>query len=271
MLIISEKYGNLGNNLYQLLGIIYLSIRLNDKIDINKLKNSELNKIIKLDDLENSINTDKIKQKKIISHHFFKLYQIDSSFNPKREYFELGKKIIPFLKKELKPINKEYLLIHIRALQNHGYYVQTPLNYYIKVIKETNYKKYIIITEPNNNNPVIKHLKKIFPEIIIQINDYNNFYSLLECENQIFTRSTFSVTSIFLNPYLKNIYFIEDLINKDNYYDLLSISKEDCPENIIYNLYKLKEKYIIPGKWLNNIKDINKMLNFPIDKIDLMN
>lgn len=83
----------------------------------------------------------------------------------------------------------------------------------------------------------------------------------------IFARSTFSIVSTFINPYLKNIYFIEDLVNKDNYYDLISIAKQDCPKEINYHNYKFTEKYIIPGEWKNDTKDIENMLNFSIKNI----
>lgn len=64
MLTITKKYGNLGNNLYQLLGIIYMSEKINDKINIKKLKESEINKIFKLQELQDFINKNKEKKER---------------------------------------------------------------------------------------------------------------------------------------------------------------------------------------------------------------
>jgi hypothetical protein len=203
MLTISNVYGTLGNNLYQLLGIIYMSQKLDDHINIEKLKESELNKLLHLDKIQKFINDSRNIKTKKINHAFFKLYQVDNSFNPKKEYFNIGKILIKFLKDEIRINGDNDLLIHIRSVQNHGSYVQLPLSFYVKLINETHYDKYIIITEKNCKNPVIKELKNLIPDIIIRENDFSNFYELLSCKNMVYARSTFSVTSIFLSPYIK--------------------------------------------------------------------
>jgi len=71
-----------------------MSKKLNENFIIsNKFKNN-LSFLINFDNLTKDYLIDNPKNKNLIFHHFFKLYQIDSSFNPKKEYFEIGKKTI---------------------------------------------------------------------------------------------------------------------------------------------------------------------------------
>lgn len=238
-LYLNQPYGRTGNNLYQLLGLLYMSNKLQQNFIISDNFKKHLNFLIDFDKLEQDFHIKEPKENKKLEHHFFKLYQIDSSFNPKKEYFEIGKKLRNCIKLPIKEHEDNFLYIHIRSGDTNNpqvsIYTQPSLEYYVNIIENTNYHKYIIVTEKDLVRPTIKNLKKKYPNIEIRtaslVEDVKLF---LSAKNLVIGRSTFPVSLIYLNPYINNLYVCEKLINynKSLYYDLSTLSKEEASDNL---------------------------------------
>jgi len=214
MFIFSNKKGRFGNNIYQLINILYEALIYGQQININQLENLQC--ILNITDLQKNFNLQFKSNNKNISHHFFPK---DLHLSEKRKinlekYFEISKKYIqPYLLNTEK-VSDKICCIHIRSgdlfYNDHTGYVQPPLAYYKKIINEFNnkYDIFYLITEPDMKNPCIQKLKEYSNKIkIISDTIQNDYKLLLSCHSIVLSRSSFSDTSVFLNKNLKNIYF----------------------------------------------------------------
>ena len=162
------------------------------------------------------------------------------------KFFEISKKYIyPNFNCDISPLNENICLIHIRSgdefgkHHSHPVYVQPPLNYYKKIIHDTQdkYDEYIIITEPDLENPCIKLLNGYQNKVKMVLNHvFNDYNHLLRTQSIILSRSSFSDSTIFLNPNIKNIYFWNYGHNLCN--------TNIIPKHINVYPYNLTEKYI---------------------------
>ena len=252
-----------------MLNILLEADQSNDNVNLEILY--YLNPIINIQKVENLFNSRHDNKNEIIKHHFMPkdLHLVNKRTVDISKFFSIAKKYIyPNFNCNIDPINKKICLIHIRSgdiFAKHIFnpsYVQPPLNYYKKIINDTShiYDKFIIITEPDALNPCIKLLNNYLNKVIIQTSSvFNDYNILLKAHSIILSRSSFSDSTIFINPNLKNIYFW-------NYgHNLGNINV--VPKNITILPYYLTEKYIEMGKWTHSVEQLKLMVNYPINSI----
>lgn len=166
------------------------------------------------------------------------------------------------------------LYIHIRSGDIfinviNRFYSQPPLCFYRKIINESNYQNYYILSN-GHENPVIDKLLSLHPyikyihgtleyDISVIINAYNLVLSL----------SSFPLTLIYLNNNLLNLY-IYDMMNF-NYLDTLNSNLN----NTKFKIHKMKPssdyfKYM-NEKWNNTKFQLNLMISEKCDNIEFIN
>ena len=260
---ITSKEGRFGNNIYQLLNIMYEALINNKQINVNKL--DSLYSILDLQKLQEDFNSSNPGKGKLVMDKFFPkdLHLPEKRRIDLKRFFEIGKKYIyPYLK-PFKTLDERICCIHIRSGDIFGYngghssYVQPPLAYYKKIINKfnTDYDKFIIITEPDMRNPCIGLLKEFSNKVVIVSNSIKNDNSiLLNCQSLVLSRSSFSDTSVFLNPNLKKLFFWD-------YCHCLS-DKSIIPKDInVYSLI-LTKPYIKCGEWSCNNQQLKLMVDY---------
>lgn len=265
--IVENKYGRTGNNVYQLLEIMRQGEKANNKINIDKLDN--LGGIIDLKKLAELFNEDKESHMGKMDIFFPRNLHLpakrDININ---DYFLLSEKYIkPCLKlKEKLPSN--IAVIHIRSgdefssYNRPSSYVQPPLAYYQFIIDSIKnyYEQFIIITEPDMRNPVINKLKGYNSKIkIISSSVIDDYSLLLRAETLILSRSSFSDTSVFLNPNLKNLYFWS--------YNHCLMDTSVIPKNINFKCVELTKKYITSEEWKSSKEQRELMLTYEKEDI----
>jgi len=273
MLILSEKFGRLGNNIYQLLNILLEAEERNDNINLQKLY--FLNPIINIQGVEKLFNNTHENKAEVIRHHFMPkdLHLVEKCKVNTVKFFEVAKKYIHLnFSCNMEPLNERKCLIHIRSgdLFNpgggHSAYIQPPLNYYKKIIDDTQnkYDEFIIVPEPDMKNPSIKLLDGYQNKVKMVLNSvFNDYNYLLRTQSIILSRSSFSDSTIFLNPNIKNIYFWNyghNLCNTDI-----------IPKHINVYPYNLTEKYIQMGEWNHCAQQLKLMIEYDIKNIKLNN
>ena len=272
MLIISERFGRLGNNIYQLLNILLEAEERNDNVNLQQLY--YLNPIINIQKVEKLFNSTHENKGQVIRHHFMPkdLHLIEKRTVNIEKFFEISKKyIFPNFNCDISPLNENICLIHIRCgdIFTRGHpgchcdYIQPPLNYYKKIIDDNfdKYEKFILIPEPDYKNPCIKLLENYRDKVFIQSGNIAQDYNiLLKTQSIILSRSSFSDSTIFLNPNIKNIYFW-------NYgHNLCDINI--IPKHINVERYKLLEKYITMGEWKCLPEQLQLIINFSKEKVE---
>lgn len=270
MLVISERFGRLGNNIYQLLNILLEAEEKNDNINLQQLY--YLNPLINIKKLEREFNETHNNKKLIIKQNFMPkdLHLIKKRIVNIQKFFDVAKKYIHHnFNCNVSPLNENICLIHIRSGDifsnggGHPDYIQPPLNYYKKIIDDNfdKYEKFILIPEPDYKNPCIKLLENYRNKVFIKsgniIEDYN---TLLRTQSIILSRSSFSDSTIFLNPNIKYIYIW------DYGHNLCDISI--IPEYINLTKYKLLEKYINMGEWKYLPQQLQLIINYPKEKVE---
>ena len=270
MLIISDKFGRLGNNIYQLLNILLEGEERNDHVNLECLY--YLNPIINIKNIEKLFNQQHNNKQQIIRHNFMPkdLHLIEMRTVNIAKFFDISKKYIhPNFNCKLDPIGADTCLIHIRSGDefspkhpSHPAYVQPPLNYYKKIINETQhlYKKYIIITEPDCKNPCLRLLDGYLNKVQIILNtSFVDYTYLLKFQNIILSRSSFSDSAIFLSPNIKTVYFW-------NYGHILG-NTSLIPKHITLNSYNLTTNYIKMGEWTHSPPQLKLMISYDINNI----
>ena len=273
MLILNELYGRFGNNVYQLLNIINEGLKKNSKINIQILKQS-LGKLLDIDKIQEefnkNINCD--KEKSEIQGNFFPrdLHLCNKRLINIMDYFKLALLYIhPYFKLDMTPLNSKVCCIHIRSYCNindnikHTFnsFFPPPLSYYKRIIQDLDddYDEFIIITESNKYNPYTEKLLQYSKKIKLVKQDYiNDYLLLLKSTTVVLCKSSFSDTSIFLSPNIKNVYFW-------NFNHCFSDYKF-LPNNINFHSYIVLGDYTQVNNKLNNKNEAN-IINYPINKI----
>ena len=264
---ISNKYGRTGNNIYQLLEIMRQAEIANNQINIDKL--NYLNEIIDLKKLVELFNRNKESKVKKIDDFFPKNLHLPAKrvINV-HDYFLLSEKYIKPCLELKEKLSSNIAVIHIRSGDifssfNHPTpYIQPPLAYYQFIIDsiEKDCEQFIIITEPDMRNPVINKLKEYNEKIKIISNSISDDYSLLlRAETLILSRSSFSDTSVFLNPNLKNLYFWS--------YNHCLMDTVVIPKNINFKCIELTEKYTTSEEWRSSKEQRELMISYKKEDI----
>jgi len=243
----------------------------NDNINLQKLY--FLNPIINIEEIEKFFNSIHEIKPDRIKHHFMPkdLHLVEKCKVNTVKFFEVAKKYIhPNFTCNMEQLSERTCLIHIRSgdefgkHHSHPAYVQPPLNYYKKIINDTQdkYDEYIIITEPDLENPCIKLLNGYQNKVKMVLNNvFNDYNHLLRAQSIILSRSSFSDSTIFLNPNIKNIYFWNYGHNLCN--------TNIIPKHINVYPYNLTEKYILIGEWNHSADQLKLMIEYDIKNIKL--
>ncbi len=208
---VSYYFSRFGNNLQQIAnGIIYVNIKgknlfisshpfvTNFKI-INRKSHSYFSifkKKYRFFYLDDKDFPGKSIDKSIVNKEIQNVFQNEIKNN------------IPFIKDQ--SISEDTLVIHIRSgdiFSNFkSDYYQNPINYYQALIKK--YEKILLVTSEEQNNPVIKVLKK-YNNIKIQStsieNDFNTIYNATNLATS--GVGTFPIAAALMSKNLKNLYY----------------------------------------------------------------
>ena len=302
--LLKEWYGRLGNNLTQLINAIdyceynkYVFIQkdtvykyatkgpIYDGLTEFEGPNKDLHAFIQnfiVNFTEKEINFDNINElcpNKIVDD----FYDAEIPVPNNRKSEILRKYILPNFKYSSNPLDDETLVIHIRSgdIMNegcHGFYVQPPFSFYKKVIDENNFKKIIIVTEPDKKNPAIQMLLDTYTNSSIQsTNLYDDVSCIINAKNFLCnSQGTFGHMLALLSPNLKNIYIPYYLnpskIHFDNtsflklddakaFFDMSNITHFTVHQYFIFN-------YILPFSWNPGDKSqIDLLKNLSVDNI----
>lgn len=163
----------------------------------------------------------------------------------------------------------EALVIHMRSEDIFGgrvgsmvdLYVQPPFVFYKKVIESTNYKKVVIVSSPDFNNPCIPMIhdlcyQKNIDILLVSISVKDDFELMSNCCNLVLSTSTFSFYAAMLNKKLSNLY----VFKTPNFF-----------HNIPYLNHTQVHMYIGEGyltKFANRPSEINTIINFPENRVN---
>jgi len=138
-------------------------------------------------------------------------------------------------------------------------YSQPPLCFYQKIINENKYENIYIVAN-GHENPVVDQLLKLYPNIkYMHGSIVDDIKVIINAYNFVMSISTFPMTLIWLNNYLKNLYI----------YDMMDFKYfEAIHENfqyVNYTIYKMipSNNYyqIMFKKWKRTKKQLDLMLN----------
>jgi len=209
---INNWYGRLGNNIKQIVNGLHIMTEYNcnfiivpkhDMFDFNKLPNN-MNKLIT--NIETNTNLFEINE--IIEKYNY----IDKSIfdNNKAEVLEILRNLFKIKYKDVRKYNDNDLHIHIRSgdifISPHSWYMQPPLDYYIKIIESRKFDKIYLLAE-DNLNPTIDKLLKLYPNIIWNKNNLEeDIKSIIGCKNVVFGMGYFIPSLLFFNEGLREIF-----------------------------------------------------------------
>ena len=262
MHIVDSLFGRFGNNVYQLLNVLYEAQLANDNVDLSLLRH--LNCIVDIGKVETLFNRSHNNIDKQVKGHFFpkNLHLVNECKIETDQYFNLAQKYLhPNLTFDTTPLDDHVCIIHIRsgdtftAAKSHPAYVQPPLNYYKKIVNDTShrYGKYIILTEPDLMNPCIKALDGYIGKVAVKLDTVvNDYQHLLKTKSVIISRSSFSDSAIFLSPNVENIYFWD--------YAHIFCNHKILPASIKIFPYILIDQYIKVGEWDNHSQEQLKLM-----------
>ena len=168
-------------------------------------------------------------------------------------------------------INKNDLIIHLRSSDvfqfkntpNHAPdYAQPPLCFYEKILNNNKFEKIYIISEDDIYNPVIKVLKKKFPQLIYNKNALEIDLSyLVRGYNIIGSISSLLISSIKLNDNLKFLWEYDRYPLKSkifhSHHSIINIKRK-------YTIYQMEPSEIYKNKmniWKCSDEQIQIMLN----------
>ena len=110
------------------------------------------------------------------------------------------------------PLDENTLVIHIRSgdifsqvhLTPHDY-CPNPLYYYLQLVDS--FKKIIVVTEPDNYNPIVDELKKIDKVVVQSSSVEEDFSTLMRAKNIASSGTgTFSIAAALCSTNIKNFY-----------------------------------------------------------------
>jgi hypothetical protein len=296
--VLQEWYGRLGNNLTQLINVIdfcernkYVFVQNNtiythatkgpiyDGLTEFEGPRKDLHAFIQNFVVNFTDNVNELSTNKIVGM----FYDPDIPVLNSRKSEILRKYILPNFKYNNSPLDNDTLVIHIRSGDImkegcHGFYVQPPFSFYKKVIDENNFKKIIIVTEPDKKNPAIQMLLESYSNISIQsTNLYDDVSCILNAKHLICnSQGTFGHMLALLSPNIKNIhipyylnphgtYFNDNSFLKSEdtriFFDMSSINHFKVHEYFVFN-------YISPFSWNpGDNSQIELLKNLSIDNI----
>jgi len=217
---VSNWYGRLGNNIQQICnGILFSSL-------------SDDGFISPEHELINPVYFNANQNSNIRYCRFFhyntknKDFDIDLNYLYKNIGTVAKQYVTPNFKFKIdKPFDDDTLVIHIRSgdIFAHEHnpphdYVPNPLSYYLNLIED--YAKIIVVTEPDNYNPIVDELKKIEKVTVQSKSVAEDFSTLLRSKNIASSGTgTFAVAAALCSSNIKNFYcsnlYLDEHLNPD--------------------------------------------------------
>jgi len=258
---ISHWYGRLGNNIQQICnGIIYSSINGDGFFSPHH-------------DLIEQIVIESQKKPTTRQCRFFHYNTPNKDFDIDLNYLyqNIGKVakqyVVPNFKFKIKdPFDDDTLVVHIRSgdIFAHEHdpphdYVPNPLCYYLNLIEE--YDKIIVVTEPDNYNPIVDELKKIKKVNVQSESVAEDFLTLMRSKNIATSGTgTFAVAAALCSSNIKNFYcsnlYLDEHLNPE-----MVISS-----GIKVHMMELKN-YIQIKNWKNNKEQRKFILEYKNESI----
>jgi len=159
--------------------------------------------------------------------------------------------------------NPNDLYINIRSGDvfinyNASLYSQPPLCFYQKIINENKFQNIYIVAN-GHENPVVDQLLKLYPNIKYMHGAVvDDITVIVHAYNFVTSISTFPMTLIWLNNYLKNL-FIYDMMDF-KYFETIHFNLQ----NVNYTIYKMipSQKYyqMMDKKWERTREQLDLML-----------
>lgn len=244
---VSHWYGRLGNNIQQICnGIIYSSINGDGFFSPPH-------------DLIEQIVIDQEDKTMVRPCRFFHYNTQNKDFDIDINYLyknisEVAKKyVVPAFKFSIqKPLDDDTLVIHIRSgdIFAHEHnpphdYVPNPLCYYLTLIEE--YEKVIVVTEPDEYNPIVDELRKNDKVTIQSKSVGEDFATLMRAKNIASSGTgTFAVAAALCSSEVKKFY-CTDLYLDEHLNPEMLMSTND----IEVHMMELKD-YIQLKTWKND-------------------
>ena len=204
---VSHWYGRFGNNIQQICnGILYSQINEDGFVSPQH-------------DLIEQIIVNHEGKTMLRPNRFFHYNTQNKDFDIPIDYLyeNIGKVakqyLVPNFKFNIgKSFDDDTLVIHIRSgdIFAHEHnpphdYVPNPLCYYLNLIEE--YDKIIVVTEPDNRNPIIDELRKIEKVTVQSDSVGEDFATLMGAKNLASSGTgTFAVAAALCSSNLKNFY-----------------------------------------------------------------
>ena len=257
--------GNIGNALIILNNLINICINIKCKYIITPqgtlkyiIKRPIFNKEYNITILPYSYeNKTRIDIKLGLTSSFFFKYK--KKFNPMRLWI-IKEEVLNNIPHYIAKPNDLYINIRSGDVFLKVYnvkYSQPPLCFYQKIIDENKYKNIYIVAN-GHENPVVDQLIKLYPNIkYMHGSIVDDIKVIINAYNFVMSISTFPMTLIWLNNYLKNLY-IYDMMDF-NYFEAI----HDNFQYVNYTIYKM-----IPSK--NYYQIMFKKWNKTKEQLDLM-
>ena len=171
------------------------------------------------------------------------------------------------LKLTSKKIDDDTLVIHIRSGDIFcggnpwgKNYIQNPLSFYEKII--TDFSKILIVTEPDNCNPIVEQLTKRNNVSVQSSNICDDFSTLISAKNLALSGvGTFGAAAAIVSPNLKNLYVSNLYLEEHLNYKM--IKNEDI--NIHVHELKNYELSIEKCNWFCTQEQKEYLLNYKMD------
>ena len=158
------------------------------------------------------------------------------------------------------PLDEDTIVIHIRSgdifsqvhLSPHDY-CPNPLYYYMQLIES--FEKVIVVTEPDNYNPIIEYLRNIDKVKIQSLSVEEDFATLMSAKNIASSGTgTFSVAAALCSTNIENFYC-------SNLYMRGHLNPEMLLDHIQVHQMDLKN-FLELGSWTNSNEQRQFLLNY---------
>lgn len=234
---------------------------------------SYLNLNYKYDNITNDLNInidhDLFDQNEIILK--YKNLNIDNIFkNNKKKVLTILRKIFNFKYNDVKKYDDNDLHIHIRTgdiFQNAicSWYMQPPLDFYIKIIESHKFNNIYLLAE-DNLNPTIDKLIEKYPKIIWNKNNLNeDIKIIMGCKNMVFGIGSFIPNILYFNEGLKEIFIPTRHDYIDGYMENIKINVIDLTDyyNKLGQAVGLEENKS-NGVWMNTPEQLKIMVEYKL-------
>lgn len=253
---IEQPTGRFGNNILQLINVLYICLKDNTKFDICddfKIPFIDIKKIP-------FYTVSKIEERKAST--FWNVNVSDED-----RWFIVQQYIKPYSNFQVTVSLDKTCIIHIRSgdIFNDNNinktYIQPPFAFYKKFIDEhSSYDKFLIVTETDRRNPVITLLENYSSKVTVQSSTFKEDVSvILGAEIVVFGYGTFVPTLLLFSEKIKEIHCMDYVFRR---------CFKGSSKKVKKNLYKFLKPYIL--EWKNSQDQIALMKNFKEQDIELI-